>query len=74
MAVDIELFGQLSTGRPGRQRLLLERRMTVREVASVLGVKPEEVGLIFVNGVQSDTQDPVPPDCRLCFFPFLSGG
>jgi hypothetical protein len=43
-------------------------------VAILLGVDPQQVGLIVINGVQSEMQDPVPPDCRLCFFPYMSGG
>jgi hypothetical protein len=72
--VDIELFGQLASGVPRHQTLLLERPMTVKEVATLLGVEPDRVGLIAVNGVQSEMEDPVPPDGRLCFFPPISGG
>ena len=72
--MDIELFGQLAPGVPRRQTLLLERPMTVKEVAILLGVEPDRVGLIAVNGVQSEMEDPVPPDGRLCFFPPISGG
>jgi hypothetical protein len=72
--VDIELFGQLSLGRQRRQTLSLERLMTVRETASFLGLDPDSIGLIAINGIQSEMQDTVPPDCRLCFFPPMSGG
>ncbi len=48
--------------------------MTVQEVAILLGLNPDEIGLISINGVQSEMEDPVPPDCRLCFFPPMSGG
>ena len=72
--MDIELFGQLAPGVPRHQTLLLERPMTVKEVAILLGVEPDRVGLIAVNGVQSEMEDPVPPDGRLCFFPPISGG
>jgi len=72
--VDIELFGQLAPGVPRHQTLLLERPMTVKEVAILLGVEPDRVGLIAVNGVQSEMEDPVPSDGRLCFFPPISGG
>jgi hypothetical protein len=74
LAVDVELFGQLSPGVPRRQTLNLEHPMTVYEVAVLLGLDMEEVGLIVINGVLSQMQDPVPPDCRLCFFPPMSGG
>ena len=72
--MDIELFGQLAPGVPRHQTLLLERPMTVKEVAILLGVEPDRVGLIAVNGVQSEMEDPVPSDGRLCFFPPISGG
>ncbi len=48
--------------------------MTVQDIAIQLGLDPERVGLIAINGVQSQLLDPVPPGGRLCFFPPLSGG
>ena len=74
MDLDVELFGQLLPGAPRRQTLFLERPTTVRDVVSRLGLDPDEIGLIVVNSVQSEIEDPVPPDCRLCFFPPMSGG
>ncbi|MEW5959088.1 MAG: hypothetical protein AB1801_15255 [Chloroflexota bacterium] len=74
MAVDVELFGQLSPDIPRRLDLRLNRSMTVKEVAILLGVDPKEVGLVVINGVVSQMQDTVPPDGRLCFFPSMSGG
>ena len=74
MAVDVELFGQLSPDILRRQDLSLKRSMTVNEVAILLGLDPKEVGLVIINGVVSQMQDTVPPDCRLCFFPPMSGG
>ena len=78
MTVSIEVFGQLL---PGEERCYTlttdytnEDPMKVREAALLLGLKPEEVGLITINGVQSEMDDPVPSDCRLCFFPYMSGG
>lgn len=74
MAVEIELFGNIS---PNVQRLFsldLERSLTVREVMAMLGIDPQEVGLIVIDGVQHELEDTVPPGCRLCFFPYLSGG
>ena len=48
--------------------------MTVQQVAALVDVNPDEVGLIVMNGILSDMPDLVPSDCRLCFFPPLSGG
>jgi hypothetical protein len=74
LAVEVELFGQLLPGAQRRQTLTLDYPMTVQQVASLLGLNPDDVGLIVINGVQSEMQDPVPPDCRLCFCPPMSGG
>jgi len=74
MPVNIELFGQLSPNRPRRQILDLDQPATVLQAMRRLGLNPKEIGLITINGVQSELEDPLPPDCRLCFFPYLSGG
>jgi hypothetical protein len=72
--VDIELFGQLLPGAPRRQTLSLQGETTVRDIALRLGLDLQEVGLISIDGVQSEEQDLVTPQCRLCFFPPMSGG
>jgi len=74
MAIDVELFGQLASNIQRRQTLELESPAAVSEVAVLLGIKPDEVGLITIDGVQSYMQDQVPLTCRLCFFPPMSGG
>lgn len=74
MIVKIELFGQLAPGLPRKLTLTPEGPMNVQEIANILGLDPEEIGLISINGVQSEMEDPVPPGCRLCFFPPMSGG
>jgi len=48
--------------------------MRIQDAASLLGLNPEEIGLITVNGVQSELEDLLPSECRLCFFPYVSGG
>ena len=74
MSIEIELFGQLLPGTQRRQMLNMERLVSVQEVANILGLNLEEVGLITIDGVQSDKGDSVKPGCRLCFFPPMSGG
>jgi len=74
MEIEVEIFGQLLPGQPRRRVITLDRPSTVREVALLLGLKPDEVGLIAINGAQQELEDEVPPGSRLCFFPPLSGG
>ena len=74
MTVDVELFGQLAPSVQRRQTLNLESPAPVIEVAIRLGINPEEIGLVTIDGVQSLLQDKIPLTCRLCFFPPMSGG
>jgi hypothetical protein len=74
MRIEVEIFGQLLPLTERRQFLSLEHPVLVLEVANIIGLKPEEIGLITIDGVQSDMEDSVEPGCRLCFFPYMSGG
>ena len=74
MNISVELFGQLSPSSPRQQILDLASTATVQDAAELLGLNPEEIGMVTINSVQSELQDCLPPDCRLCFFPYLSGG
>ncbi len=74
MVIEIELFGQLSIERKRKQNLNLDRPLEVREVAVLLGLNLEQIGLITINGMQSKMEDVISPYCRLCFFPPMSGG
>lgn len=74
MEIEVELFGQLSMGRQRIQTLNLENSLDVQEIAALLGLNPEQVGLITIDGIQSQMDDSVQPGCRLCFFPHMSGG
>ena len=74
MSIEVEIFGQLLPLAERRQYLEVKRPVSVQEVAGILGLKPEEVGLITIDGVQSEMEDYVEPGCRLCFFPYMTGG
>jgi hypothetical protein len=72
--ITVELSGQLLSDRPRRQSLEVEQASTAGSVATELGLPEGEIGLVVINGVQAELEDPLPPDCRLCFFPYLFGG
>lgn len=74
VAVEIELFGGLLPDLPRRQTLVLKHAIPVRQVIAQLGLNPDAVGLIVIDGVQKELDDLVPTTCRLCFFPPVSGG
>ena len=74
MNIDIEVFGQLYQNKQRRQALEVMGSTLIRDVVKKLGLKEEEIGLITVDGVQSELEDLVHPGSRLCFFPPMSGG
>ena len=74
MKLSVELFGQLSPLSPRRQILDLAANATVQDAVAQLKLDQGEIGLITINGVQSELNDQLLADCRLCFFPYLSGG
>jgi molybdopterin converting factor small subunit len=74
VAVEVELFGQLAPHLPRRQTLTLERPTTVQEIALELNLNLDDIGLLSINGIQVELQELVPLNCRLCFFPPMSGG
>jgi molybdopterin converting factor small subunit len=74
MVIEVELFGQLSISKQRKQTMEFDRPLEVREVAVLLGLNLELIGLITIDGVQSELENIVSPGCRLCFFPPMSGG
>lgn len=74
MQIEVELYGQLLPDIPRRQTMTFEGEVSVQEVAGLLGLNLEAVGLIIINGEQKEVQDMVLPGSRLCFFPHMTGG
>jgi hypothetical protein len=74
VAVDIEVFGQLLPNQPRRRAVELQEPAKVRDLARMIGLNEDEIGLVTIDGVQSDLDHCVRPDSRLCFFPYVSGG
>jgi molybdopterin converting factor small subunit len=73
--VEVRIFGPLWEHLPAELELDLEgRAMAVADLLARLGLDPEEVGIITVNGRQSFLDDIAPADGRVCIFPPMSGG
>jgi hypothetical protein len=72
--MEIEIFGQLSIDQEHHRILKINHPIKVMEVAKSIGLNPELIGLITIDGVQSELQDVVTENNRLCFFPYMSGG
>ena len=48
--------------------------MTVADLLARLGINPAEVGIVTVNRRQSNLDEVIPADGRVCVFPPMSGG
>jgi hypothetical protein len=72
--MEIEIFGQLSIDQEHHRTLKIDQTMTVLDVAKLIELNTELIGLITIDGVQSELQDVVTENNRLCFFPYMSGG
>ena len=74
MVVEVELFAQLAEKYFQKANIEIEGENTVLDLIHHFNLIPEEVGLVTIDGVQSNIDDMVPASCRLCFFPPMSGG
>ena len=74
MAVDIEVFGGLHPDQPRRRTMEIRGSVTVRDLARAIGLDLAQIGLVSIDGVQSELDDSVGLDSRVCFFPYMSGG
>jgi len=72
--LEIEIFGQLAINQEKNRTLKIDQPVIVLEVANLIGLNHELIGLITIDGVQSELQDEVIDSNRLCFFPFMAGG
>jgi molybdopterin converting factor small subunit len=72
--LEIEIFGQLALNRESKVGLKLEKPATALEITKQLGLNPDAIGLITIDGRQSEFDDSVQDGDRICFFPYMSGG
>ena len=73
--VEVRIFGALWEHLAPRLELDLEgREISVADMLARLGINPVEVGIVTVDGRQSNPDGIVPADGRVCIFPPMSGG
>ena len=73
--VEVRIFGPLWEHLAPSLELDLEGRdVTVADLLSRLGIDPAEVGIVTVDGRQSNLDESIPAQGRVCIFPPMSGG
>jgi hypothetical protein len=73
--VEVHVFGVLWEHLEPRSELDLENcDVSVADLLTRLHIDVSEVGIVTVDGRQSNFDELVPASCRVCVFPPISGG
>ena len=73
--VEVRIFGPLWEHlEPSLELDLQGRNIAVADLLARLGIDPAEVGIVTVNRRQSNMDEIIPADSRVCVFPPMSGG
>jgi molybdopterin converting factor small subunit len=73
--VEVRIFGTLWEHLAPRLELDLEGRdVRVADLIAHLDIDPSEVGIVTVDRRQSNLDEIVPADSRVCIFPPMFGG
>jgi molybdopterin converting factor small subunit len=73
--VEVRVFGALWEHLEPRLQLDLEGcGISVADLLARLGIDPSEVGIVTVDGRQSNLDESIPAQGRVCIFPPMSGG
>jgi molybdopterin converting factor small subunit len=73
--VEVRIFGPLWDHLAPSIEIDLEgRQVRVADLIARLGIDPAEVGIVTVDGRQSNMDEIIPVEGRVCIFPPMSGG
>ena len=74
MQIEVRCFATLSPHTPKGNRLDLPDGTTAGEAMHILGIRPEDLKLIFVNGVHAEPDRILNDGDRVAFVPAVGGG
>ncbi len=72
--VDLTLVGLLKEYGPAHASLTIKPGQTVREVLEELGLNPNLVAMVMVNGRQKSKDHPLQPGDKVKLVPIVGGG
>jgi molybdopterin converting factor small subunit len=73
--IDVRIYGPLWEHlEPSLKVDLQGRDVAVADLLAHLGIDPAEVGIVTVDRRQSNLDEIIPADGRVCIFPPMSGG
>ena len=74
MQIEVRCFATLSPHTPKGNHLDLPDGTTAGEAMHILGIRPEDLKLIFVNGVHAEPDRVLNDGDRVAFVPAVGGG
>jgi sulfur carrier protein ThiS len=74
MEVNVELFTYFRENRFSSQKMTLPEGIKVRDIVITLAIDPDEIGVILINGKQSNQDTILSSEDTLSLFPLISGG
>lgn len=74
MHIEVRCFATLAVHAPPDKRLALPEGATAGEAMRVLNIRPEDLKLIFVNGVHAEPDRILNDGDRVAFVPAVGGG
>lgn len=74
MDIEIKCFATLSRFTPAGGRMQIDDGTTVSGVMQSLGIAPDDVKIVFINGIHAAPETPLNPGDRLGLFPAVGGG
>lgn len=74
MRIEIKCFASLAAHTPQGREMTVPDGAAVRDVMHTLGVAPEEVKIIFINGVHATPDSLLKDNDRLGLIPAVGGG
>ena len=74
LEIEVKCFATLAEVTPEGGRTTLASGLLARDVVNKLGVPPNEVKIIFINGEQADWDKAINNNDRIGIFPAIGGG
>ncbi len=74
MNIEIKCFASLAAFAPQSGYIEMPEGAVVADVIARLGIKNEDVKIIFINGVHAEESSPLKRDDRLGLIPAVGGG
>ena len=74
MTIEVRLFATFRQGRFKKSLLQFNQPVTSEDVLNALNIKPEEVAILLVNGINSKADTPLKDGDVISLFPPVGGG